>query len=281
MNKKGRYYMSHFTVAVFTNEEPTYDLIDTLLEPFDENKEVRIFVSHEDMVKRVRHDIQIYNERVYQRYVQDKEGYSIGKNTAHLHYLEHEFQPKLTWTDEQCIQGYIDDYILTEFIEEDVVEDGVYTRYNPQSKWDWYQVGGRWGGLLLTKNGGNVNTAEVSNLDLNPKQEDIDYRTREWEIVVENQPLRDGEEREDFNVFINPNYYRKNYKTKDNYVRQQTKLLTYAALTQDGKWYEPGQMGWFGASDATYESKLSFEEQFDELMKEYKDGWITIVDCHI
>lgn len=273
--------MSHFTVAVFTNEEPTNNLIDMLLEPFDENKEVRLFVSHEDMIKRVRHDIQIYNEQVYQRYVQDKEGYSNGKRPAHLHYLEHEFPPKLTWTDEQCIQDYIDDYILPEFIEEDVVEDGVYTRYNPQAKWDWYQVGGRWGGLLLTKNGDNVNTDKVSNLDLNPKQEDIDYRTREWEIVVENQPLREGEEREDYNLFINPNYYLKNYETKDNYVRQRTKLMTYAALTQDGKWYEQGQMGWFGMGDDTYESKLSFEEQFDELMKEYKDGWITIVDCHI
>ena len=25
----------------------------------------------------------------------------------------------------------------------------VLTTYNPQSKWDWYEIGGRWSGLLI------------------------------------------------------------------------------------------------------------------------------------
>lgn len=34
-------------------------------------------------------------------------------------------------------------------------KDGTMSTYNPDSKWDWFTVGGRWGGTLLYKEGHN------------------------------------------------------------------------------------------------------------------------------
>ena len=36
---------------------------------------------------------------------------------------------------------------------------------NPNAKWDWYEEGGRWNGFFRTKDGKNVNSALVSEID--------------------------------------------------------------------------------------------------------------------
>ncbi len=48
--------------------------------------------------------------------------------------------------------------------------DGVwkeYSTYNPNSKWDWYDVGGRWSNNLLTKSGDKVNFAYKKDIQMN------------------------------------------------------------------------------------------------------------------
>lgn len=42
----------------------------------------------------------------------------------------------------------------------------VVRRTNPNSKWDWYSLGGRWDGFLRTKNGKNVNHARIGDIDI-------------------------------------------------------------------------------------------------------------------
>ncbi|MFT4471417.1 hypothetical protein ACMX2H_16055 [Arthrobacter sulfonylureivorans] len=42
-----------------------------------------------------------------------------------------------------------------------------WTTYNPDSKWDWYEVGGRWDkAVLVTKNGEKVNSCKLYELDV-------------------------------------------------------------------------------------------------------------------
>lgn len=47
-------------------------------------------------------------------------------------------------------------------------EKGVYrmSTHNPQSKWDWYDVGGRWSGFLPLKDGGEANVATIKEINL-------------------------------------------------------------------------------------------------------------------
>ena len=41
----------------------------------------------------------------------------------------------------------------------------IYSTYNPESKWDWYVVGGRWDGYIPTKSDKYVNQCTVQEVD--------------------------------------------------------------------------------------------------------------------
>lgn len=43
-------------------------------------------------------------------------------------------------------------------------EGNVLSTYNPKSKWDWWEVGGRWDGYLTLKDGQQVNVAVIREL---------------------------------------------------------------------------------------------------------------------
>lgn len=43
--------------------------------------------------------------------------------------------------------------------------ENVIISNNPNAKWDWYSIGGRWSGFLKTKNGENVNQDICKNID--------------------------------------------------------------------------------------------------------------------
>lgn len=47
-------------------------------------------------------------------------------------------------------------------------DDGLFawTTYNPQSRWDWYTIGGRWEGDLPLKTGDGASAAAIGQIDL-------------------------------------------------------------------------------------------------------------------
>lgn len=173
--------------------------------------------------------------------------------------------------------------------------------YNPNARWDWYCIGGRWAGqlkLLEGKTGsygsdysaeelgllekGRCDSALVLDCDFSPDQEVYKKALRFWEVIVEGKPCTDEEKDAFFNIF-NPEYYRQQYGTKENYARHQSDFLPYAYLTPDGEWHETGRMGWWGMDNATAESRDAFRESFEAFLKEAQEQnlLITIVDCHI
>ncbi|HJJ12563.1 MAG TPA: hypothetical protein OIM48_04590 [Clostridiaceae bacterium] len=70
---------------------------------------------------------------------------------------------------------------------------------------------------------------------------------------------------------------------KREYEKYNNIFSTYAVITPDGKWYEPGKMGWWGISSATPEQEIEFEKSYEErFIKTANPEWtLTIVDCHI
>lgn len=170
--------------------------------------------------------------------------------------------------------------------------------YNPNARWDWYERGGRWSGLLRLKPGkhgaydddaaskrdpSRCDSALVADCDFSPNLEHKARIERNWEIQVEGSPLRADEKAEDCLQIYNREYYLNRYGTKDKYVQSMTAFHTYAFLTPDGQWFEPGRMGWFACDDATKESREAYELKFAEYLAEAeKQGlYITIVDAHI
>lgn len=78
-------------------------------------------------------------------------------------------------------------------------------------------------------------------------------------------------------------YYLERYKTRDNFIKTVNSFRTYAILTPDSKWHEPGQMGYFGMNDASVEDEVSFDKNYFNILdlEKYKDCYITVIDCHI
>lgn len=188
---------------------------------------------------------------------------------------------------------------------------GKYGYYeNPNAKWDWWQVGGRWMGSLLIKEDkegfvGNPGTfgnsapntpngyiwvdscfikdvewekmAQIKKFELLSKEgEDGDI----WDILTgkANVPERKRMEY----TWYKPEYFIEKFGNKENYIKSQISFGTYAVITPDGKWYAPGDMGWWGISSDSHEEANEFQDKFHEnFIEKYPDKIITIVDCHI
>lgn len=78
-------------------------------------------------------------------------------------------------------------------------------------------------------------------------------------------------------------YLKEKYPTEEDYIKCFTKFSTYAVLTPDGTWSEPGRMGWWCISEATPKQEREFHNQYEEkFIKNANPEWyLTIVDCHI
>lgn len=251
--------MSHYTVAVFTKKGKS---VEDLLAPYDENIEVAPYVSEtkEEIIAEAKER----KERVLKRMEEDPDFEVDDYARKYLNCkTDEDFYKACTYDDEEYD-----------------VNGGRLSTYNPNSKWDWYSIGGRWDGLLKTKDGHKVNECLVKDLDLTPDKKEYDEAIRFWELVVEEQPLRDGEEKP-FNWY-KKEYYIERYGTKENYAKLKCQIYTYAVLMPNGIWYEPGQMGWFGISGATIDQEKEWDENYHKFLEEAEDDWtITIVDCHI
>lgn len=83
--------------------------------------------------------------------------------------------------------------------------------------------------------------------------------------------------------FYSEKYIRSKYPTEKEYLENCSMFSTYAVLTPDGEWYEPGKMGWWGMSNAIPEQEYKFEKNYEKnFIKTANPEWkLTIVDCHI
>jgi hypothetical protein len=123
--------------------------------------------------------------------------------------------------------------------------------YNPDSKWDWYLLGGRWTGVLPVK------------------EEFIDDEAA-WEHISLGDPgvMTEPAER----GFCDAAPLRMLNLAKD--------FSTYAAV-KEGKWYQSGQMGWWGMSTEEVEP-TEWAQQFHALLDGLNpDTMISLLDCHI
>lgn len=154
---------------------------------------------------------------------------------------------------------------------------------NPNAKWDWYEVGGRWNNSLRIKGNPDTscNEAQVCEIDFSIDEDAYNKALRFWEVVVEGSPIYGYEREEDFRSFFNAKYYLEQYGTKENYAKSAASFSVWAFITPDGEWHENGAMGWFGFNDATQESRRSFAEELEKAIQEHPDCWLTMVDCHI
>lgn len=245
--------MSHYLVGVIVND---ISEVDSVLAPYDENMRVEPYI-----------------DRTKAQIIADgkacKEKYSHNEDIADWMkpYLE-------ATTDEELYKLEIEDYE-----EDDIDKDGnILSTYNPNSKWDWYSIGGRW------DDGDNVIQIKDFKLydDLNDNT--IALYKRAWDSFEGKSELSEEDSNAIFDGFrlYNDSYYLERYGTCENYIKAMSSNIPYAFVDANG-WYEKGQMGWWGMDNATQESIEDYTEFAEKYFtaEENQNKYIVWVDCHI
>lgn len=184
----------------------------------------------------------------------------------------------------------------------------VIDRTNPNSKWDWWEEGGRYNECWRNKNGGYFVSGIKEEMDIEAmEEEDAKNAAKTYDKVAAAYPLMKWKS---WKSILKNN--KKNYeKAKSLYHQQEaieaiSKLnlgvffnadelligrdayiqkakdnayLPYAFIL-NGKWYSKGDMRWWGISSNEDETAYikAFKQAFAEADPKTQ---ITIVDCHI
>lgn len=261
--------MSHFVVAVITKGQPSYEDIENALAPYQEN----------NMGDCPRQYLEFHS--LSKEYKEKYETGTIKKmNLGDGTFVDISWNPYLNKqvSKEECeeIKANDSNGIATEIVEIPLKE--IYSTFeeylekylgvkkdeemqdygyweNPNAKWDWFHIGGRWAGMLKIP-------VECKNYGIGKeswlwKGEDVYKTTAEYK-TVDSARIKD-------------------------LVFPDTTFIPYAVIGKGGEWIAQGHMGWWGISTST-------ENQLDDFIKNYKknvldnaddDDYITIVDCHI
>jgi hypothetical protein len=132
---------------------------------------------------------------------------------------------------------------------------GVYGRItNPNSKWDWWLVGGRWTGMLQLKS-------------LAAREHAGDGKPGLMTEVNTN--------------VLHADYARVGDVDWEGMEEDKTEAATYAFIDRVGKWNQRGEMGWWACDDPS-KGTPSYDKVFWSFIDSLPDEQrIYIVDCHI
>lgn len=321
--------MSHFTVIVELPADtlPAYyeDKVTELLAPFDEDREVPEYRSY-------------WEEARPQDHWSFK--HVFGSEHMALVHAEPIAEDDVTW--EQFIPAYNaryrednDDESLVEY---DPIKDRAFqmSTYNPDSKWDWWTIGGRWRGyftavekmssddverILLSEkrwmnegrelkqracDGGPIRLLDLEAQRLSAEREAIAYADKYDAAIVGTPEPMSWEDVMAVHDSIDEAraFYRDQPRVvatrklggflgspiddfkwgRELYIRRAvaSAVPAYAYLTQDGNWLSRGDMGWFGMSSDTVESRETYDLQVNSHIASVDPNTVLVlVDCHI
>ena len=284
--------MSHYTVGVILKKEDVQNKIKNIID--DVVAETGTGISDEERK---------FIEFTTIRYFTDKamspfyENAQIPCPELSIEEIEKEYNSIKNFTEEEREQDkekailyreYADkplDYYVHDYYSCAIEEGELYSLFNPQAKWDWYVIGGRWAGSLMRKV--KLTYSEEPDSyedDINSYAQIKDLRFRKLITPEQHKQIEETYNKfiEKGDGFFNAEYYTRRYPTFDKFLKEQLTFSTYSLLTSDGEWHEPGEMGWFGISTAAPEEERDFSDVFAELIKkEDEENYFVLVDCHI
>ena len=247
--------MSHYTVGVIIdkNIEKAFieGAVDKALAPFDEDLVVAPYVSKtkEALEKEHQEILEVMKIKESKKY-----------NVEYLLENKEKYET-------------FEAYLESNYGDRDFDNDGnLLSSYNPNSKWDWFTIGGRWEQSVPLKNGKMANIASIKDIKLKVK---FTEKQKKGKLDKYNELITDGD-------LITPESYKERFPTFEDYLDYQATFSTCALLDSKGVWHEAGRMGWFGCSSASPEDELNFTKNFISLLeKEDQDNYFVLVDCHI
>jgi len=122
------------------------------------------------------------------------------------------------------------------------------------SQWDWYSVGGRWGGMWTLKEGIAPETYPGLGTHMSILGGPTD-RMKETARNVDCARVQD--------------------------IAPESHRSTFAYVDLEGEWIEKGEMGWWGMT-ANEKAEVDWDKQYFEWLKSLpRDTWLINCDCHI
>lgn len=125
---------------------------------------------------------------------------------------------------------------------EDCDGTGTYlSSYNPDSKWDWYRVGGRFDGLMTN----------------NPQESEggFNFASKHETLANNSVPVQE-------------------------LIDSAEPFIPYALVTPEGEWIERGEMGWWGMSSGD-KDKAVWDAQVIAIYQKFSSLDAVLLDCHI
>lgn len=197
--------------------------------------------------------------------------------------------------------------------------DKIVRRTNPNKRWDWWTVGGRWPDRLLFKDGTRGDRGRIGDIDLDGMLAEKakaagDLWDKTTSVIAGREihgwaSVRRRRDAGEFDLggardFFNDQLVWKELveaevfdrwdgaeeldtilaaKDRASYVERQAQVTSsFWALLHEGHWSERGEMGWFGMSDATPGSEIDYAGNFWLTLRSLgPDEIVTVVDCHI
>ena len=269
--------MSHFALAVVSDGTKT---LEDLMAPYQENnmddvpREYLEFVAedieqheknYKEGIRRLYYDPDAYAMQLLTAYDERFriEGYrgSFGPNTHSVPDSWRRVDVPLN-----LLYPTFDDY-MREFEGYRGGKDPETNQYgyweNPNAKWDWYAVGGRWKKWADDTIGGCA--IRVGEIRFNPELE-REKAMRRYEQF----------DKESVEFLIHTRGL-----SMEEYAEDCSTLYFRACITPDGEWHEMGRMGWFGMSSETKEEVKEWSRSFAGRFLTEPDHVLMVVDCHI
>jgi hypothetical protein len=285
--------VSHFTVLVVTDEKPTEEVLSKALQPFHEFECTGVddqYIVDRDITEEVMegYKAQLSDDQpeTLDGYVGSWHGYKI---------IEAGDAPNLGG-DHKYGYGHRQEYGSLKVID----------RTNPNKKWDWWTVGGRWSGKFLSRNGEKCDTVRVGNIDIAGMQDLAEKRVREEHadlllkcpgLTFSWMPWSEVREAHKENIDVAREVYHAQPEIEmmkkariwecDEFLVPLEKRVEDArkyvcgtfAVLKDNEWIEKGRMGWWACvSDEKEDWPQIFARVWDSIRD---DQWVTMVDCHI
>lgn len=149
---------------------------------------------------------------------------------------------------------------------------------NPNGYWDFYTLNGR-SYLYEPVKGFELPEGqyEYRKNDINwyPDMEEARAEAEEfWDEFVEGK-------NDEIDNFMTRDFYLKRYQTREQYIRENTRVIPYAFITPDGEWHSPGRVGYFGLSDETADKWNEYAREWDDWLASSANPFVNFVDCHI
>ena len=335
--------MSHYSVCVTVphhydgtqvDAEVIESCLDKILAPFDEQTDEESYCEFEDRTAEAKSDYEtettqairypdgsvcMIHDAKFRKdfylidntiYARDPDGGNSGRiqseESKALEFLPACPLKLLFSTFEQYCKEY------SGLVQDDAGAWGYYT--NPNAKWDWWQIGGRFPGHLLVKADLQdcIQTGESCECVAPDGYKFVDAARKKdicWDVMKEigTKAVEQSYEQcvaafasgdvKDFGFFATLTedgirgwgemIYIKgetldDYKARKGVTDSDQYLIgDYAYIDRNGDWSGSGDMGWFGIS-SNDKPERTWKDELQAFMDEVQDDdFIAIVDCHI